>query len=267
MTLAASVQGIPLPAFVAGYLLLSVAAVVATARARAVIARGRGGDHRLGPHQVAFLTGGPRLAVNASLAWLRRAGAIGVAPGGRIAAAGPLPAGATPLDGALHDAAGPGTRVRQLHVDPAVERALGGLRVALERDGLLLSRGRRWLHRAAALFLLPVVAVGGRRIAAGTRDDQPPDVLLLVLVVSTLCWLLVSLSRAPWRTAAGTAAVDRLLIRHQRLAPAQRPSYATHDAGTAAMGVALFGGPAMFRLDPAFAVATEAGVAQPYGGR
>jgi uncharacterized protein (TIGR04222 family) len=169
----------------------------------------------------------------------------------------------------VHGAAGLGTPVPQLSGDPAAQRALGDLRLGLERDRLLVSRARAWAYRAAALILLPVIAFGGVRVAAGTRADRPTGILILLLVASA-CWLIVSLlASAPWRTAAGDKAVLRLRSRHSHLAPVHQPSYATYDAATAAMGVALFGASAMFLLDPTFAVAAEAtwtvGIATEFG--
>ena len=59
----------------------------------------------LGPQQVAYLNGGPRLAVHAALGGLRGSGAIGVRPDRRLTTIGAAPTGLTPLDQAIHWAA------------------------------------------------------------------------------------------------------------------------------------------------------------------
>ncbi|MEV4617289.1 TIGR04222 domain-containing membrane protein [Asanoa sp. NPDC049573] len=259
MVMAASTWGIPGPAFLVGYVALAATAVLATRWVRAAIRRGGTTPDLdgLDPRRLAFLAGGRRLAVYAALAALRRAEAIGARPGRGPRATGPVPADAGALDRAVHAAAGPGTRVARLSGDASVQRALDDLRRGLEGDRLLVSRGRAWGYRAAALILLPVIALGGVRIAAGARAHRPADILILLVTVSS-CWLIASLlSRAPWRTRAGDTAVLRLRARHAHLGPDHHPSYATYDAATAAMGVALFGASALFLLDPALAVAAE----------
>ncbi|GIF50226.1 uncharacterized protein (TIGR04222 family) [Asanoa ferruginea] len=260
MTIASSTWGIPGPAFLVIYLVLAAAAVLVTWLLRVAIRRGDANPDvdKLDPRQVAFLAGGRRLAVYAALAALHRAGAVGPRPGRGPRTTGPLPAGAGDLDRAVHAAAGDGTRVARLSGDPSVQRALDDLRVELERGRLLVSRTSSWGYRAAALILLPVIVLGGVRVAAGARANRPAGILILLLVASA-CWLIASLlASAPWRTKAGDTAVLRLRARYGHLAPAHHPSYRTYDPAKAAMGVALFGASALFLLDPSFAVAAEA---------
>jgi uncharacterized protein (TIGR04222 family) len=258
--MAASTWGIPGPAFLVGYLVLVAGAVLVTMRVRVAIRRGAADPdlENLDPRQVAFLAGGRRLAVYAALAALHRSGAVGPRPGRGPRATGPLPAGAAGLDRAVHAAAGDGTRVARLSGDPSVQRSLDDLRLDLERGRLLVSRTRAVGYRAAALILLPVIAFGGVRVAAGARANRPAGILIL-LVVASACWLIASLlASPPWRTKAGDTAVLRSRARYGHLAPAHHPSYRTYDPAKAAMGVALFGASALFLLDPRFAVAAEA---------
>ncbi|MDG4826789.1 TIGR04222 domain-containing membrane protein [Asanoa sp. WMMD1127] len=97
------------------YLGAAVAAIVLTKLVRVVVGQGRltrpGPSH---PQQVGYLRDGVSAAVYATLAGLRQAGAIGAGPETRLHRTGPLPAGATPLDAAVHHAAAGGPRVRNV---------------------------------------------------------------------------------------------------------------------------------------------------------
>ena len=259
MTLAApgDTWGISGPTFLGLYLALAVAAIVATAIVRSLLARGHTGPgQRLTPEQVAFLNGGMQLTTYTALGGLRRAGAIGANPDRTLLPTGPLPAGSTPLDTAVYNAAGKRLRTRDLTGDPWVSSALDDIRAGLERGGLLLSRGQRVRSWLAALLLLPVVLLGGARISAGMANDRPVNVLT-ILVIVTIVWMLFSLARAKTRTKAGTSALASMRMENQHLSPGQSPSYATYGAGAAAMGIALFGASTLYMVDPAFAAEAE----------
>ncbi|GAA1859501.1 TIGR04222 domain-containing membrane protein [Asanoa iriomotensis] len=259
MTLAASgdTWGISGPTFLGIYVALAIVAIVATALVRSMLSRGpEDGWPNLTPEQVAFLNGGATLARYTSLGGLRRGGAIGANPDRTLVPTGPLPVGSTPLDTAVYNAAGKRLRTRDLSRDTWVSSALDDIRTGLERAGLLMSRERRRLSRLAALLLLPVVVLGGARISDGLANDRPVGFLILLVIV-TVVWMLVSLTRAAYRTKAGTRAITGLRKQHGYLAPGEAPSYATYGAGATAMGVALFGASTLFLLDPAFAADAE----------
>ncbi|MEV4617288.1 TIGR04222 domain-containing membrane protein [Asanoa sp. NPDC049573] len=259
MTLAApgDTWGISGPSFLGLYVALALAAIVATAIVRSLLARGHTGPGpRLTPDQVAFLNGGPQLTTYAALGGLRRAGAIGANPDRTLVPTGPLPAGSTALDTAVYNAAGKRLRTRDLTGDPWVSSTLDDIRAGLERAGLLLSRGQRGQSRLAALLLLPVIVLGGARISAGMANERPVG-FLTVLVLVTVVWMLLSLARAKTRTRAGTSALASLRTENQHLSPGQSPSYATYGAGAAAMGIALFGASTLYMVDPAFAAEAE----------
>jgi uncharacterized protein (TIGR04222 family) len=249
--------GISGPAFIALYLVtIGVVLVLATIHRR-LIFRGQptsGYDH-VGPQQAAYLNGGAQLAVYSSLGALRRAGAIGVHPDRTLAPTGPMPAGVTPLDQAVYNAAGKRILARTLSADPWVATALTQLREGLERSGLALTPGRRQAARLWSTVMAAVVGLGVLRLIAGMRNDRPVGFLFFAIVLAFLCTIV--LLRVPFRTKAGTAALGALRAQHSYLAPKQSPAYATYGAAAAGMGVALFGAASLYALDPGFAAEAE----------
>ena len=166
--------GIPGPTFIVGYLTALIAVVILAAAHRKVLFRGdknaRVDD--LGPQQLAYLNGGDRLAVYSSIGGLRAAGALGTS-GSALVQTGPIPAGVTPLDSAVHHAAGGQLRTRDLRHDHWVRSALDDLRAGLERRGLAVSpealkQARLWAWAAGALTLIGVL-----RLVAGIQNNKP----------------------------------------------------------------------------------------------
>ncbi|MFY1595005.1 TIGR04222 domain-containing membrane protein [Micromonospora sp. WMMD737] len=249
--------GISGPAFLGVYLLAAVVIIVGTVVHRlSVLAGPQVGDvGQLGPQQVAYLNGGQQLAIWASLGGLRSSGAIGVRPDRRLTTGGALPAGITPLDQAIHFAAGRNATTRELARDEWVVRALDQLRTSLEQRGLALAPARRAALRRGAFLLTALLLVGVLRIFAGLGNDRP--VGWLVLSQLPLIVVAVLLYRVPWRTRAATQALRGLRRQHTYLAPASAPAYATYGAAGAAMGVALFGTASLYAMDPGFASQAE----------
>ncbi|MBQ1073426.1 TIGR04222 domain-containing membrane protein [Micromonospora sp. C31] len=249
--------GIPGPVFLSGYLLAAVVIVVGTLVHRLSALAGPPVGHvgHLGPQQVAYLNGGQQLAIWASVGALRSYGAIGVRPDRRLTTGGPLPAGITPLDQAIHFAAGRNATTRELARDEWVGRALDQLRTSLEQHGLALAPARRAALRLGAFLLTALLLVGMARIVAGLANDRP--VGWLVLSQLPLIVVAVLLHRVPWRTRAATRTLRDLRRRHTYLAPASAPAYATYGAAGAAMGVALFGTASLYAMDPGFAAEAE----------
>jgi uncharacterized protein (TIGR04222 family) len=109
--------------------------------------------NRLHPEQVAYLHDGPSLAVYTSVGGLRAAGAVGAAPGGALAQTGPMPAGATPLDRAVYNAAGKRLRVAALVAGGPLPAGFDPHRVGAARRALLRKRAgevaRAWPMLAA----------------------------------------------------------------------------------------------------------------------
>ncbi|PWR05152.1 TIGR04222 domain-containing membrane protein [Micromonospora acroterricola] len=249
--------GIPGPTFLRLYL-VATALVVALAvyyRVRPV------GDSRdattgpLGPQQVAYLNGGPRLAVHAAVGGLRSSGAIGVGPDRRLLTTGPTPSGLTPLDQAIHWAAHQRARAGDLPQDQRVREALDQLRAGLEQRGLLRSRAQHGTARRWAGFLFVLLGIGLFRLVSGLFNDRPVGYLMLALIPVLIAALLLRL--VPERTRAGRAAVRDIRRQHAHLAPASSPAFATYGAAGAAMGVALYGTASLWALDPGFAEQAE----------
>jgi uncharacterized protein (TIGR04222 family) len=250
--------GISGPAFLAGYLTVAALVVVGSAIHRAWLFNGRrpSGFDQLGPQQAAYLNGGVRLAVYSAIGALRSVGAIGADRRRLLRATGPLPAGATPLDQAVHHAAGRGVRTRDLSQDHWVATALGQLRQDLEQRGLALDADQRRAARFGPALLFLLLFVGGLRLLAGLRNDQPVGFLVLSLIVLTVIFV-VQAARVPYRTRAGRTALRNLRAHYRYLTPSAAPAYATYGAPATAMGVALFGAATLWAVDPTFADEAE----------
>ncbi|MFI7452590.1 TIGR04222 domain-containing membrane protein [Nonomuraea sp. NPDC049714] len=139
-------------------------------------ARGRAGagsfGHDLSPYELAYLSGGPRRALNAALAVLATAGAVRVSRGARVTivyGARPSP---VPIEQAVLDVLGArpgGCTAGELRHALAEHPALAELAGGLTRRGLLLPEGAvadaangrlRWLMAAvAAGFVFEVTAI------------------------------------------------------------------------------------------------------------
>jgi uncharacterized protein (TIGR04222 family) len=246
------------PAFLRGYLAAAAVVLIGTLVYRHRVLRGSPAtpSSSIGAQAAAYLNGGAKLAVYASLGGLRTAGAIGVSADRRLRQAGSLPADATPLDQAVYNAAGQRLRPRDLIRHDWVTDAAHRLRSEVERAGLLATADQRRAARVGPLILLGLVALGIARLVAGTANDRPAGYLILVLLVLTPATVLLLL-RTPRRTRAGDDVLRRMRVDHAYLAPSQRPSWSTYGPSGAVAGVALFGAGALWAADPSFAAAVE----------
>ncbi|MGX6601011.1 TIGR04222 domain-containing membrane protein [Micromonosporaceae bacterium Da 78-11] len=240
--------GLPLLALIAG-----------TFGHRRILFAGRREEPATGldPQQVAYLTGGARPAVYATLAGLRAAGAVESRPDHTLRRCGPLPRGATALDQAVYAAAGRRVEARRIETDDQVRTAVEQLRVGLEHAGLVVTdRTRRWSRLGE--FLIGILTVVGLMTLVLTGEpDAPGGIPLVLLGVGFLTWLTL-VSIAPRRsTRAGAEFLAELTARHQHLAPSMSPAYATYGPVGAALGVALFGPLTMYAIDPVFAEQIE----------
>ncbi|MGY3518217.1 TIGR04222 domain-containing membrane protein [Micromonospora sp. PTRAS2] len=249
--------GIPGPTFLGFYLLAGLVVVIGAIvhRRRVLAGPSSVGGAQLGPQQVAYLNGGNQLAIWTSLGGLRGTGVVGVRTDRRLAVGGSLPAGATPLDRAVHHAANQGLYARELGRDRWVQQALDQLRQGLEQQGLALSAARRQSAQRGSFPVFLLVLLGGFRIFAGLSNGRP--VAFLVLAVIPLAIASALLARVPWRTRAAERALRELRRTNVHLAPASGPAYATYGAAGAAMGVALFGTATLWAMDPGFAEQAE----------
>jgi uncharacterized protein (TIGR04222 family) len=204
----------------------------------------------LGPYELAVLNGGPTLAVTAAASRLRSAAAL--EPGEwrhTLQVSGSLSANADPLEREVFEAVHrePGIAIRQLRAAVVAGPAAAALTRRLTAEGLLLDPRRARLLRWIWLSLLPLLGFGIARLVAGTENNKPIGYLAVML-----CWLLIAIglfaTRHPRATNDGVAALEaqRSTRATWRLAPADIPS---------SLAVALFGGAALWLIDPAFAAA------------
>ncbi|HYN92814.1 MAG TPA: TIGR04222 domain-containing membrane protein [Pilimelia sp.] len=250
--------GISGPVFLLVFLGAAAAILIWTLAQRRRLFAGTGDTRvdQVGPHHAAYLAGGPRLAVFASLSGLRTAGAVDAGPDRLLLQSGPLPAGATPLDQAVHHAAGQRLRARDLPDNHVVRGALDDARLWLERTGLAVPAATRRAARRGPLLLVGLFAIGVARLYAGVANGRPVALLALALAAVGIA-AVVLLARVPRSTAAAGRAIAALRSRYAHLAPQHATSYAPYGMPGAAMGVALFGAAAVWAADPAFAAAAD----------
>ena len=218
------------------------------------------------PQHIAYLNGGPKLALYAALAGLRSTGALEAGPGGVLTAVSGTTPPAGELEWAVHTAASRGLRQRDLATDPGVAAVLERTRDALERDGLLLAPARRRQLRLAAIPLFAIATLGIARIVAGVANGKPIGYLAaLVLVVVVVALVLLRATRVSrqGRTLLGSLRTD-----NDHLAPRQSPAWSMYGPAGAALGVGLFGAAAFWAADPAFAQQADIDRRTPtiYGG-
>jgi uncharacterized protein (TIGR04222 family) len=250
--------GISGPTFLWVFLFLGVAIVIGTLVNRQRVLRGpvHVRANAVTGQEAAYLNGGPRLAVYASLGALHTAGAIAVSDDGVLAQTGALPAGSTPLDVAVYHAADRRIRPRALLADRWVGDAVGSLREVLERSGLAVPAEARRSARSGALVLFALLAFGVVRLVAGVSNKRPVALLAMLLVVLGLVTVML-LVKVPHRTAAADFVLTTLRLKHSELAPVKQPAWSTYGPAGAAMGVALFGTAALWTAAPAFAAAAD----------
>ena len=250
--------GIPGPTFLMYYGGALVALLILAALHRRVLFAGTAGTHvdRLSPQQVAYLNGGDRLAVYASLGGLRGAGAIGSGTDKTLYQSGPMPSGVTPLDTAVYNAAGRRIRARDVDTDQWVVSALDQLRDGLESNGLAVTPAKVQAARLWAFAGIALTAVGVARFVAGLNNNKPVVFLAPLIIIAIV--ISIRLARKnQLATRAATKGLTTLRRQHDYLSPRQSPSYATYGASGAAMGVALFGAASLYTMDPAFAADAE----------
>ena len=262
--------GIPGPTFLVAYLLLAGAATVLAFWHRARIAGGDPAGARVldgRPEDVAYLNGGPGLAVYAALSAMHVDGTVITSDRttGQVRAGGPLTRSATGLQRAVHRCAHRLTPGRTLHTHVTVRTELHRIAHRLEAAGLLLSTGERDRYRTAAALPGLVAALGLVRVAAGTANGRPIDVLLvLTLVMAGVTAALVL--RVPDRTRAGNDALERVRVEHEALSPSMCPGWTAIGPAAAALSVGAFGVAAMLAAEPDFAEELAVRRLAPLGG-
>lgn len=194
------------------------------------------GVRQQGPDALAYLNGGPSLAVYTSVTGLRWAQSVtggptsgtlvasdarGPAPGLDQQGGGLLPAGFNELDHAVHAALARPRDIGTLPAEPGVAGALRRVEERLVADGLLLSAGQRAVIRSASLIMVAVTALGAARIAAGLANHKPALYLILLTVVTLVISL--RLLAAPKVSRAGRRVLAQARIGAAYLRPSLKP--------------------------------------------
>ncbi|SEF47128.1 TIGR04222 domain-containing protein [Thermomonospora echinospora] len=250
--------GISGPDFLLIYVAAAIVLLGAALAARRWACRGRPPQGDLDAYELAYLVGGMRRAVAASVAALRAEGAINVARKGKLRDVREPQTSRTELDQAVFAEVRhldrPG--VRQIGNMSKVRAAADRIRDGLVAKGLLAGPAERAQARLATVPLLILLAIGVVRLVAGLQNHRPVWFLVIamgvVAVVTAVLWL-----RQPGLLRAGTAALDAARARNAHLNPTVRPAWTTYGAEGAAFGVALFGAAALTGIDPLFAEEAE----------
>ncbi len=247
--------GISGPAFLLAYLLIAAAVWVAATRARRALTDPRpdrpSGDLSTRPHDVAFLNGGPELAVYSALSAMHQRGTI-VGQRGKVEAVGRVEPSDGDLEAAIHRAARVRLARRRLLTDGGVATALRRIEKRLVTDGLLLSEDTQWRHRAVAWWMGAVAALGGLRLLAGIAEARPIGYLALAVLGVTVV-AVMQVVRRPRRTRAGDRTLTGLRDAHHDLAPEVKPDWAVYGPVGAALAVGMYGTSALWASDPALA--------------
>jgi uncharacterized protein (TIGR04222 family) len=243
--------GISGPQFLLLYVALFAvtAAVVATARRRALATpEGRTATPaRLDPYEAAYLNGGVSLVATTAISGLLRGGLVAsTARRGRWVRLSPrtAPAAAAhPVEWAAYQvvAANPGRTLGDLRAALAREPAMTALGERLRRGGLVPSPEQRARYRAAALWFLPLLALGAARVAAGSANGRPVGFLVALLVVTVVVAVGLAL-QVPQTTELGRRALQQLRLANPRPTGGLAPAEMT-------MAMALFGAGVLWTAD------------------
>jgi uncharacterized protein (TIGR04222 family) len=204
------------------------------------------GPTDLDPYEIAVLNGGEKLAVTVAVARLCRARIVGPDVKTRtLRALAPLPVKVHPVEQAVYarvsGSAGPSFWVIRDYVSVSPE--LMGLRDGLVRRGLLLDAEQARRARRHALWLVPVLALGLVRLAAGLTNGKPVT-FLLTLLLATAALLLVLANRPARLTRQGHTALRQVRKEHPELYP--RPEL---PASAGPLAAAVFGTGALWLAD------------------
>ncbi|WP_214407804.1 TIGR04222 domain-containing membrane protein [Pseudonocardia lacus] len=255
MTEAADTWGISSGSFLAFYAVLAVVVLLVCRGARRSLADPRGQvgepDTRRHPHDLAFLNGGPPLAVYSALSAMNLRGTI-TSERGTVRAAGRLDPGPDELERSIHRAAASGVHRNRLITHHSVCTVLDASKQRLVKAGLLLSDEQRGRIRRVGLWMVAVALLGLLRVLAGMSNAQPVGLVTAMMVAVSVVAIFL-LARAPSRAKAGDRLLARLRTEQHGLAPANRPDWAVYGPEGAALGIGIWGMSALWASDPVFA--------------
>jgi uncharacterized protein (TIGR04222 family) len=248
--------GITGPEFLAAYGLLFLVSLFGTIVLRwwlaAVPAGVATGNLSEQPYDIAYVNGGPGLAVLSALTSMRVAGTILAQGRGRVRAGQPLGDGADELERAIHLAAVEPITRHELLTNRVVRMALDSTRQRLESAGSLLSTRQRRRIKLAALWMVAVAVLGLVRLVAGAANGAAVGYLIEELVVVGIAATIL-ICTAPRASRRGTAQLKDLRARHPELAPRMRANWRAYGPAVAGLGVGIFGAGALWASDPALA--------------
>ncbi|GAB2523205.1 TIGR04222 domain-containing membrane protein [Nocardia heshunensis] len=251
--------GISGPIFMLGYVIAGVLAVVAGFARRAAVLRMIDPEWppaaALRPTETAMLVD-DRRPVLAGLAQLRGHQIIDSA--GRPVRT-PTEAEQRQLDpvsGTLYAHLFSAKQPRVSDMVAATGSVVGGLREHLITGGYLFGGKQRKALWTARIPLLAVLVLGFARLFSST--GHPVGFLVFAMIV--LAFFTWPVGRPTRLTRRGREALLITTASNRHLRPNNAPAYSAYGPDSAAVAVALFGGMALWTLDPALAGAAEIAV-------
>ncbi|MFI0407160.1 TIGR04222 domain-containing membrane protein [Actinomadura sp. 3N508] len=242
----------------AGYVLCGIVLIAIARSVRASATRGGPPTRDLHPYEIAYLHGGGRHAIAASITALRLDGAVDTLADGRLipltpSAAGPRAAG-KPLDTAVFGAIA-GRRagtLAELTAEAGVRAALDQLRDGLIPLGMVIGPAGEWKLRSCRLVLWAWMAFGIPFFILDVFGGFPGVLLPLAAIglVAIGCGSL--LNAGAERTKEGEHVIEQIKASNAHLDPRHTASYAGLPAPSVLLGVALFGTAALMAFDPMF---------------
>jgi uncharacterized protein (TIGR04222 family) len=197
--------------------------------------------------EYAYLAGGPRLALYASVADLRVSGSVQAFRRSGLIVGGPLVSQGE-LARAVHGALARDVPGRRLRRDDAVQATLERLRSGLDTRGLLRSAVDRALLRAGAALVL---AVGLFGLLGVGRPAGTPGVVTVVALVALAAGMVLLLPT--WASPRGRRSRAAARRANRKLAPPNAEVWSQHGPSGGALAVGLFGPGAIWAADPVFA--------------
>ena len=264
-----STWGISGPTFLVLYGLLAVMVGACWWLARQQVRASRGfsvhpGELSRRPQELAYLNGGPQLAIFAALSAMRLHGWVAVSAG-RVQAVGHLGPGATDLERAIHSVTAEPVHRAELPAFVPVGSVLQTTAERLVRAGLLVSDDARLRLRRIALWMAGVAVLGVFRLLAGISGGHPVGFLMLELL-AVIVATVIMFRAIPRRTRHGDQVLVELRSLQYDLDPANKPNWTVYGPAAAALGVGLFGVGALWASDPAMAAELEAQRVTALGG-
>jgi uncharacterized protein (TIGR04222 family) len=266
---AAGTWGIGGPTFLVLYGLLAIMIGASWWLARQQVLASRGfpvppGELSRRPQDLAYLNGGPQLAVFSALSAMRLHGWVSVSSGA-VRAVGTVGPGATDLERAIHAVTTKPVHRLALPAERPVGTALEAIAQRLVRTGLLVPDEARLRLRRIGFWMAGAAVLGVARLVAGLQGGRPVGFLALELAAVTVATIVI-LRTVPRRTEHGDRVLAELRSLQYDLDPANRPNWTVYGPAAAALGVGLFGVSALWASDPAMAAELEAQRAAAMGG-